>query len=441
MNEIVYDSFFKPLDVDGNVWKYVNNESIVCYVSTKEVTFFKADEHVKKLFSLPLHDVHEFEKAFIFLWDEKVSWSSTKQSGGNDSSNYLYLFCESENDLTEVRRLLLDFIFEAVYGRQKLFLKNLKHLIFRSKLVQAILRKATYRWLMERSDELDFKEEEWKKIGKDWVKFCIDNQNHFIFSGSNSMLGTAEREVIDVLGRKRRRKHTDSLFESETNKEIITFFMRKYNIIEAFRFLGSKELTVLSVFFFIFYVTFLVVLIWKWCYFYYLYLFLPIIILVIVWLGRKSSLGTTGLLRLFFPRLVLGTLLGWVLLATAPEVIEFSTNNGMTLYVSAVSLIFLILIFFYFYVEILNYAGKQGALFKAVGMLLISVLLSGYLGLLTTPLFHLHLIKCKSCIACQLGSFRLKFSPVLVEFGSPFSTLIGAILQFLWEDRPITEPL
>lgn len=431
-------------------------------------------------------------------------------------------------------KLLLDFLFELDYAdtfEDENFYKIQAH-IQDNLLLDALSKKCRY--LSELHKVNNFSRTKIKQTlpktfldaEKEWLNVCRLISYKPVFVSPNSLFQDPEIEVNNVLFKarigkteKKRLSYLGSDEESiKLKNEASTFFMRKYDIISAFRVLLPDWC--------LFLLPLLLLFIplgdfylpvekfgqtWYWTGF--SSFFIPLTLLMIM-IGYLAIRGI-NLFKLLLPRMLLGIMIGWSLFWGTEELWKkaFIAQPGGLL---ILNLILLTILFLYIFTDISNQTYKESNLRiagKSVCLIVVAMLVSFVMGfyvvqfgaksflensgfLQDNRLYFLDKIKnpakeetfekditnfidyiyskelINNSIENDLDLFmrnykvhkkyreNLSSRPIEIKVGpwepligtiryiwpvifSQFimSILFGIVLQMLWEDRPITEPL
>lgn len=334
-----------------------------------------------------------------------------------------------------------------------------------------------------------------------WLNVCRLESYKSVFTSSHSLFDDPEEEVENIffrskigLGRKDRRYYLKNKSDSELKNNVCTFFMRKYDIWSAFRMLMPGWALVL--------LPLLLLFIPLGDYFLpkedgWYKAGMSSVVLPIGMVGFMlfyNMYKGVNLFKLLLPRLFLGIMLGWIIFRSTEELwlMALRADAAMILIVDC---LVLLIIFLYIHTDIGNqmYRKKdKKVLLKSVSLMSMALLISfvmGFYVILHTakpllensgfltkkicytsnvpdqPLcldqFFLHtglkdqikhftspdapipILNYKvhdlQLLGFHVGKIRYIWSILFSQF--IMAILIGIILQMIWEDRPITEPL
>lgn len=336
---------------------------------------------------------------------------------------------------------------------------------------------------------------------KEWLNVCRLEKYKPVFVSPNSLFYDPETEVKKIFfeprvgqGRKPRTAFLKNKEDAQLKNEICTFFMRKYNIWRAFRTLMPAWVVLIF--------PFIVLSIPLGDYFLNkcqlkdlagvstIYLPLLLLISMLIYNAAKGI----NLFKLLLPRLFLGIMLGWSIFWSTEELWKKALmDNAERILISSGCL--LIIIFLYIFTDISNRMYRKAQFvpiaLKTFNLIIMALLISFVMGFYVIQFYagpmlnHADFLGNKRLYKAEIAKDKLPDDPDLYKiftehseildenvkcFGKfenyssvkiwlPWgparaiyiwsilfsqlvvSILIGVVLQLLWEDRPITEPL
>ncbi len=337
-------------------------------------------------------------------------------------------------------------------------------------------------------------------VEKEWLNTCRLESYKPVFVSPNSLFDDPESEVKNICfkatigeGRKKRKEYLKSKEDARLKNEICTFFMRKYNIWSAFRVLMPEWAILLA--------PFILLAIPLGDHFLdkeseYVGVFsigLPMAILLFMFVYHISR--GINLFKLLLPRLFLGIMIGWSVFWSTEELWKkaLTTNSTMVLVFDA---FLLVVIFLFIFTDIANkmYRKIDGRIFlKTLNLMFIALIVSFVMGFYVIQFYAKPMLENSGFLNAEIlfdgkapetslcldqffewenlkpkikyfvgdgeesawknykkraielfrimgdGHIRYIWSILFSQF--VVSILFGIVLQLLWEDRPITEPL
>ena len=327
---------------------------------------------------------------------------------------------------------------------------------------------------------------------KAWLRVCFNEDYSEVFNSEKSIFQPAEEEAELVVFKSyvgkyfKNRNEYFTKDDTKTRNQAATLFLRKYDLYNAFRTLLYPAA--------IFILPFLFLSIpFSFGYVFFMddtgdslktlkslseisSVGLPFFLLVsyIVYYLKTGI----NLFKLLLPRLFLGILIGWSVFWSTEELWKAALiSNSVKILI--LNMVLVVIIFLYIFTDIKNKLIKatRRTVFKRASMLLLLAMLISFIQGFYVIQFQAkpmlensgfieknyrfftkadendisHLEKSKDIFGlkfCYLDSFRIFNEEIRiyhiwsVHFSQfVMSILIGIVLQLLWEDRPITEPL
>jgi hypothetical protein len=339
---------------------------------------------------------------------------------------------------------------------------------------------------------------------KEWLNVCRLERYKPVFVSPNSLFYDPETEVKKIFfeprvgrGGKPRTAFLKNKEDAQLKNEICTFFMRKYNIWRAFRTLMPAWVVLIF--------PFIVLSIPLGDYFLNkcqlkdlagistIYLPLLLLISILIYNAAKGI----NLFKLLLPRLFLGIMLGWSIFWGTEEFWKKALmDDAERILISSGCL--LIILFLYIFTDISNRMYRTTNFvpiaLKTVNLIIMALLISFVMGFYVIQFYaepmlnHSGFLSNKRLYTDQFAKYDPNFDPDLkdvfttdeerlkedvkyfiksekiknyrsIDIHFPWKTakaiyvwsilfsqlvvsiLIGVVLQLLWEDRPITEPL
>lgn len=337
---------------------------------------------------------------------------------------------------------------------------------------------------------------------KSWLNVCFQEQYQKVFTHPDSIFEAAEDEAKLVLFKTRigtfRRSRSQFFSKDDANlrNKAATFFLERYSLYNAFKSLVSPvSIFLLPLIFFLIPVgdLFLDQLATNKCpkFGYFTGVFsagFPLFFILFIFV--KYAVSRINLFKLVLPRLFLGIMFGWFVFASTEELWKAALfdNAAKTL---IVNILLFVILFLYIATDIRNKLVRQTdktVLSRTFGIILLAMLISFMQGFYIIQLRAKPIIENSGIlndlemtqehnVDAILGKYNKKIHSTDLEtshsvydgkFGflsnfhviklfnkniylryiwsihlSQFmlSILIGVVLQLLWEDRPITQPL
>jgi hypothetical protein len=398
-------------------------------------------------------------------------------------------------------KLLLDFLFELDFANT-FEDENFFHLqphIRNNLALDALTKKCKY--LMQLSRIKNDKQETQKPrlsksfqvAEKEWLNVCRLERYKPVFASPHSLFDLPELEVTNCFlrakigeGRKKRRKYLMRKEDADLRNEISTFFMAKYDILSAFRILMPEWAIVLLG------IAFIAIPLgdyalcdsnsWYICGLSSTVLPIAILFFLAAYYWTKKI----NLFKLLLPRLFLGIMLGWSIFWSTEELWKEAVIAN-TRKIVVVNIVLFVILFLYIFTDIRNKLFRvpdSTVRIRAFGIIFLAMLISFVQGFYVIQFKAKPMIENsgfletmsgeeKPSIDMSLGNqnadsqadyskykgnlfgfrnfrsvklffsnechFRYIWSVHLSQF--MMSILIGVVLQLLWEDRPITQPL
>jgi hypothetical protein len=444
-----------------------------------------------------LFDIPERREDF-HLRERSLEFNYVLEEGKKErAKKYSDKWAVSDNGKIEThyinfRRILLDFLYELentnTFEDENFF--KLQPALQNNKTLDALSRKCRY------LDEL-YKLRNYKRTGPDkklpkkfrnaeesWLNACFLEPYLEVFTSADSLFGTVEEEVERVFFKSRigaiRRKRTQAFTQNDyrLRNQTATFFLRQYSLYDAFRTLLPPSVLGLIAGLMILVPTGDLIcknILLPAGLFSFGLPFLALLGVVGYYAARRINL-----FKLMLPRMFLGIMLGWAMFWSTEESWKAAlvANAGKIAVVNAVLFVLLLL---YVFTDIRNKlirVGDGAVLRRTVGVLFFAMLISFVQGFyvlqfMAEPMLEnseflisekLEIIDSIPDLSNEIESLEKQvnrklfgisnFYSVDSFFGRPFyyiwsvhlsqfmmSILFGIVLQLLWEDRPITEPL
>lgn len=402
-------------------------------------------------------------------------------------------------------KILLDFLFEMDFSNtfeDRNYLR-LQPVLQNNLLLSSFAKKCRFLFELDKTTQQNSTDRSLPKPFKDaekaWLDVCRLDTYRPVFESPHSLFDDPETEVEKTILRARIGKGGRTRLSFLTRKEdaqirndLCTFFMRKYCIWTAFRTVLPMWMPPWAVV--VFPVVLLLIPFGD-------YLFssdyIPVgtfsigipVLMVAITLIYKWKRGV-NLFRLLLPRLFLGIMLGWAIFWSSEELWKRALSSNLK-GIILLDLFLLTVIVFYVFTDIDNHLYRRPAsdvLWKTCNLtgmaLLISLLLgfyviqfhavpmienSGFLG--NSRLYEGAPFQEAPCLdqffaapnlkpdIKEIWPGRLNYRKLPIQF-PPFlqdaslryiwsillmqsvvAILVGLVLQLIWEDRPITEPL
>ena len=401
-------------------------------------------------------------------------------------------------------KILLDFLFELDFANtfeDENFFQLQPH-IQNNLVLDGLTKKCQY--LLQLSKIRTFKQETqnsqltkpFQDVEKEWLNVCRLEHYKPIFASPHSLFDAPESEVRNFIfkakigeGKKKRREYLTRKEDAALRNEICTFFMTKYDILSAFRILMPGWAIVLLG------ITLISIPLgdyilddFNWYVSGLSSIGLPIA--GIFFLAVHYWAKRINLFKLLLPRLFLGIMLGWSVFWSTEELWkEAVITNEQKIVV--VNIVLFVILFLYIFTDIRNKLVRipdSTVIKRAFGIIFLAMLISFVQGfyviqfkakpmLENSGFLENKLVEEGPNIDISRGKFNNEpnadsQAPNSKYDGSLFglrnfttvklfsnndchlryiwsvhlsqlmmSIMIGIVLQLLWEDRPITEPL
>jgi len=146
--------------------------------------------------------------------------------------------------------------------------------------------------------------------------------------------------------------------------------------------------------------------------------------------------------RFCLPRLIGALFIGFIPLVAGPEMFTFPLRLNW-IQISGISLVLILMVFFYLIIECHTIIGKRGIFKRAFPVILYGLFVSFMMSLFICDITAVDFIDYTRAInyTGYKGLFGGVIYPRIVIFNAPAALLIGIFVQVFWEEKTITEPL